>query len=99
MNERKLADDIGTTRAAIAELQSELEILETAAKSKGVNRSMEGDLFRVTIVKTKPSKSTSWKAVATFMKAPQNVINKFSTTKMPVVKVNCTAMIKAEKVA
>jgi len=98
MNTRKLADDIGVTRAAIAELKSELEILESAAKGNGVG-AIEGVLFRVVVSKSKPSVTTSWKKVATFMEAPQNVIKKFSVTKLPVIALTCSAMIKAEKVA
>lgn len=98
MNERKLADDIGTTRAAIAELKDELDVLENAAKANGIG-AIEGDLYRVVVSKSKPSKTTSWKKVAMFMEAPQSVINKFSIGKMPVISLKCSAMIKAEKVA
>ena len=99
MNMNKLADDIGITRAAIADLQSELEILEKAAKSARPGK-YAGEVYVINVIEAN-STSVAWKNVAESLAPAADVERakaRYSTTK-PIVKLTCTAFDKVRSAA
>ena len=91
------ADTIGTLRASIAELETELKFAEQSLKSDYTEHDTdgvyEGALFRVNI-SCANRKTTAWKAIATKLHASNQMIAGNSTTS-PVTTLRCTAKVKA----
>ena len=86
------ADQIGTLRATISELQAELKELEDGLKADGGDV-YEGELFRVT-VSWSDRKTTAWKAIAEKLGASKQMIAG-NTKATPVTTLRCTSKLKS----
>ena len=85
-------DRIGTLRASIADIQSELKDLESIAKCEPAG-SYEGELFRITISWT-DRKTTAWKAIAEKLGASNQMIAG-NSKETEVCALRCTARLKS----
>ncbi len=93
---KNVADEIGTLRAAIADLQGELKVLEDAVKYNGVTV-MAGELFTVTVSEG-TRKSVSYKGIVDLYAIPKDVMKRFTSSSTS-SKLTCQAFPKLKLVA
>lgn len=90
------ADTIGTLRASIAGLQTELKYAEQSLKDDQSNNATdgtyEGELFRITI-SWADRKTTAWKAIAEKLEASKQMIAG-NTKSKSIQTLRCTAKLK-----
>ena len=88
---KNVADEIGTLRASIADLQAELKVLEDAVKFNGVTV-MAGELFTVTVSKV-TRKSVSYKGILNLYAIPDSIMKRFTSSNTS-TKLTCQAFPK-----
>ena len=86
-----IADDIGSLRAQIADLQAELKTAEGVLKKRG-DGVYEGNEYRCTVSSTERT-TVDWKKVAAKLE-PSSQLVTAHTKHTPVTKLTCSARLK-----